>query len=185
MEYHFKYAFTEEEYLEFNIYTIWGAPWQKKYRLWYLVRQALVGFAIIAGFHWINKDWTITMSDLIVLAIFIPLIIVITLLTVHSGIRRRARALVQKEENRHMLEENELILNDEGIENADSRSTTKMRWNSIIRYANAPNAFYLYINSQLGFIVPKRLFRDEASADEFDKFITHHVPLSSSFRSMK
>jgi hypothetical protein len=92
--------------------------------------------------------------------------------------------MLQKEENKHFLYESELSLTDDGITGSDILSTTSYKWSSIVKYAVTKDFFYLYINSIQALIVPKRLFKSQTEIEQFDKYLSGKIPLSSSFRSM-
>jgi YcxB-like protein len=189
MDYHFKYSLTGDEFAEFNAYTVWSSPWQKKTRFNFVIRTVLyagisMAVTIILLDKYRHKSGNNTTVLLITLLIFLPLLSSIAYYQEPFNIKRRARKLIFKEENSHILNETELELNDDGIINNDKESRVQQKWSSIIRYAVTKEYFYLYSNSMQAQIIPKRLFNSQKEIEEFDKFLTTKIPLSSSFRSM-
>jgi hypothetical protein len=189
MDYHFKYSLTEDEFAEFNAYTVWSAPWQKKTRFNFVIRTVLyagisMAATIILLDKFRHKSGNNTTVLLITLLIFLPLLSTIAYYQEPFNIKRRARKLIVKEENSHVLNETELDINDDGIIHSDNKSMVQQKWSSIIRYTVAKEYFYLYTNSMQAQIIPKRLFSTQKEIEEFDKFLTTKIPLTSSFRSM-
>ena len=100
------------------------------------------------------------------------------------SIKKKVKVLLAKEENIHLLDENELNINESNIILIDTLTTTKYSWESIVRYAVTKEFFFLYINTIQALIIPKRLLKGEKDIENFDKYLTAKIPLSSSFRSM-
>jgi uncharacterized membrane protein len=189
MEYHFKYNITVDDFAEYNAYTAWYAPWLKKARFSYFLRTFFYSaITMTATFIVLNKIRSTRQNNYTFLAILgITLLLILTLIAYHQapyGIKNKARKLVLKDENSHILNETELTINNSGILNNDNVSSVHQKWSSVVRYAITKDYFYLYTNSIQAQIVPKRLFTSQKEIEEFENFLTGKIPLSSSFRSM-
>lgn len=122
------------------------------------------------------------------LIIAIVIMVIATLFfayTAPSGIRKKALKMIAKEENRHILNETELVIDETGILNKDKDSTVQLKWTSIVRYAATSDYYFLYTNSIQAQVIPVKLFSSPSERDAFEKFIESHIPLSSSFRSLE
>lgn len=189
MEYYFKYSLTEDDFAEANVYTSWSATWLKKARLIFVVKSIFYGaMGMGATFFIFDKIGIIKKYSTVELIIASSVILVFsTAFTYYQaplGIRSKSKKLLIKEENRHILDEGELFINDDKIISIDSRNMTDYKWESIVKYASTKEYFFLYINSIQALIVPKRIFISQVEIDGFDNFLTQKIPLASSFRSI-
>lgn len=190
MEYYFKYALTEEEYADYNLYTAWTAPWQKRTRMSYITRYlvySLAGVAVIELLSAQNSSWDVypVITKAIIITSVFGLIGITAWFQIANSIRSKAKKMIRKEENQHFLDETELTVSDDGILNVDKNTQTNYVWSSIVKYAVTKEYFYLYINSIQSLIVPKRLFKNEADIKDFDQFVSQKIPLIVSFHSIK
>jgi hypothetical protein len=189
MEYHFRYSLSIDEFAGFNAYTMWYAPWQKKVRFNFLLRSLFYTAAIfIVSFFILNK---INNSQRLIRGLSISIsvvgLIILNCISYYQapfGIMNRAKKMVVKDENSHILQETELEINQDGILTTDKDSRVHQKWNSIVRYAVTKESFYLYTNSIQAIVIPKRLFSSQKDIEEFDKFLTSKISISSSFRSL-
>lgn len=188
MEYNFKYSLSEDEYAEYNAFSGWHAPWQKKARFKYLINTAFFFFiAIIATVIVIDKfegDETNFTSLLIISSIITLIFTFFSNYQAPFRFKSKARLFIRKDENAHLINESEIEISDRGIYKTNPETKVNLNWNSIIKYAVSENLFYLYVNSQEALVIPKRLFESQIKIEEFDKFLTEKIPLSSSFRSI-
>ena len=189
MEYHFRYSLSIDEFASYNVYTVWHAPWQKKARFNFLLRSLFSTSVILFATFFLLDNTNYVQGSISSLSIgicIIGLIILNCISYYHApfGIMNKAKKLVLKDENAHILQEVELEINQDGVFSTDKESSVHQKWNSIVRYAVTNDFFYLYTNSIQAQIIPKRLFNSQKDIEEFDKFLTSKVPLSSSFRSL-
>jgi len=187
--YHFKYKLTADDFAEFNVYTVWHAPWQKKNKIKFLLNSGFyvtismfAGIIITDKFLPTNKGNYFT-SIALALALLVIVIILIYLQEPYR-IKNKAKKLVLADENNHILNQAELEITENGICNKDKDSLIYQKWESVIRFAITKDFFYLYTNSIQALIIPKRLFNSQKEIGEFDKFISERVSLASSFRSI-
>jgi hypothetical protein len=189
MEYHFRYQLTADEFAEFNVFTVWQAPWQKKVRRKYFLNTFFyaIVFIVCADFIMEKINPGRSRNYLLSVATGISIAFLMTLLAIgYEGyrIRNKAKKLVLDEENIHILNETELEITDNGVTADDKTSKVHQSWSSITRYVVTNDFFYLYTNAIQAQIIPKRLFSGQPAIDEFDQYLSQKVPLSSSFRSM-
>lgn len=189
MEYSFNYKLIQNEFADFSAYTSWYAGWQKKFRLIYLLKTFIYsGISMIVTFFILtnlrplkNKNYS---------SLFVTLTVINIILTcIHYynapiRIKKKAKKLVEKEENYHFLYDTETTFTNTGILSIDKLSTTTYSWDSIVKFVVTKEYFYLYISSIQGLIIPKRLFASQKEIEGFEKFITEKIPISSSFRSL-
>jgi hypothetical protein len=188
MNYHFRYHLTEDDFGEFQAYTCWQAPWQKSFRIKHLLRLFIASsIAMVVTLLLFNQlypskgDKTLTYA---ICALLVPVITLTSYNGTPSRFKKRARKLLEKPENSSLLSEKELEISENGFIHSNSETRMDQKWSSIIKYAATKDYFYLYINSMQGHVIPKRLFASGKEIEEFDKFLTEKIPLSSTFRAM-
>ena len=192
MEFQLRFELTNEEYGDFNVYTVWSAPEQKKLRKKTFLSTLFLtlGFAILGVF--ISQQLSTaskqrSLVDPVIIVIVVVVAATVTLITynrVASKTKSKAIQLVEKEDNNHILSDAEMEFREDGFTHTDSKSKSIQTWQSIIKYIDVNNSFYLYINSVQAFIIPKRVFASTGDIERFHKFLEEKIPLSSSFRSM-
>ena len=175
-----KSRLTEEEYFDFNYYTAWATPAKKSYRIWYALRTVF-WYAVIAGIYL----FAVLKGDLFPgLAIFGVTTLAYFLLVptlVKRGVRQSVRTTLEQPENRHILEESEIVLMDTGIIDKDTASESKYTWEAIVRKAETPSSYYLYTNSHHAIVIPKRVLISPQEKQELQRLLDQHLPLSSEF----
>lgn len=190
MSYHFKYSLTEDDFAEFNAYTTWYAPWQKKSRFNYMLRFALYSILSYSATIIILRQLDVSAKSNFSFLISLSVVILIlfgffSFYQAPFSIKNKARKFINKEENKHILNETDLEITDDGIISSDKESQVQLKWGSITKYVVTKEYFYLYTNSVQAQVIPKKLFSSQQEINEFDKFLTEKIPLSSSFRSMR
>lgn len=189
MEYSFTFSLTEEDYAEFAAYGGWYAPWMKKVKRKFILRSfiyAAIGIATtMIVLEKITPGRRKNPPEII-----IPYVVILLLATLVSyyqapyGIKKRARKTIEETDNKHFLNERELIINEDGLTSISKDTTGQCKWSTILRYAETKEYFYLFPSSIQAYMIPKRLFRSQQEITDFDKFLTQKIPLSSSFRSL-
>lgn len=190
MSYQFRINLTEEDFIEFNKYACWKASWKKRDRLLYALRiffvVTVVFTATIVLLQQIQPLKIKSQSTLTIMGcIFIPLLCLYSYKQAPQELAKRSRNFIRKEENRHILDENIVTLDEAGIHCIDSRNDIMTRWAGIVRIAETRQYFYLFINELQGHIIPKSQLRDAKEIEAFNAFLALHVPLSVSFRSLE
>lgn len=188
MEYHFRYSLTADDFAEYNAYTSWHAPWQKKAKLKYLTNTGFYFFiSMVATVIIIDKIKSDKTNFKVLLIVGIVIALIFTYFSYYQvpyRVKNKARKFLVKEENSHILNETDIEISEDGIINTNKESRVHQKWSSITRYAITREYFFLYTNSIQAQIIPKRLFTSQKEIDEFDKFLTEKISLSSSFRSI-
>lgn len=189
MEFHYKYTLTPDEFANFQAYTGWHAPWSKSLRTKFIIKTSFYAVLMMSATLIVlrkikghDKDIFLRLPILILIGAII--FVFFSYLTAPSRIRADAKKILGKEENNHLLNERSIILSDNGIETTGATFHSTLKWESITRYANTKDYFYLYLNSMQGYVIPKRIISPKSEIEQLDKFLTEKIPLESSFRSL-
>ncbi|MBL7696669.1 MAG: YcxB family protein [Chitinophagaceae bacterium] len=173
----FRFRLTEEEFLQFNYYTAWGAPERKKYRIYYFLRVMLL-YGAVAMLYIVATRQHYIWIDISVFVITGTLYLIMIPSFVKSSIRRKVKDILSKKENQHVLGEAEVILSNSGIVDKDTYSESRYNWDAIMRQVETDDSFYLYTNSYHAIVIPKRI----ATADqqnELRRMLSEHLPLDA------
>ncbi len=187
MEFKFQFALTAAEFADFNLYSVWSAREKRKLRIRTFLNTLFLtfGFSILGIFisgYLSDGNKTISFNNAMFWVIAIATAVVITTifhLTIGSRTRSKARKLVQKEENNHILLESEVLVNEKGITHSDSKSQSIYSWASIVKYVDVYECYYLYISSVQAIIIPKRVLTSHNERDAFKKMLEQKVSIAA------
>ena len=83
--------------------------------------------------------------------------------------------MVNEGENKDMLGNHSLTLDDDGIKDASENMESKISWNGVEKYIETNNHFFIYISSVAAYIVPKRVFVSQEQKNEFSIIINENI----------
>ena len=175
-----KYHLTEAEYFEYNYYTAWSAPDKKWYRIRYYLRVFLLYGAVAAIYIFTNHSHQLVV-DLVIFGIIATVYFLLVPYLIRRSIHKRVRDILAQPENKHVLEEAEVVLMDTGILDRDKESESKYTWEAIVKKAETTDSFYLYTNSYHAIVIPKRVIHNPQDKQELQRLFNQHLPLSSEF----
>lgn len=171
----FKFRLTEDEFLQFNYYTAWGAPERKRYRVFYFLKVMLL-YGIVAMLYIFATRQHYIWIDISVFVITGTLYLIMIPSFVKSSIRRKVKDILSKKENQHVLDEAEIELTSSGLLDKDTNSESRYNWDAIVRLAETPDSFYLYTNSYHAIVIPKRVMNADEEK-ELRNLLSEHLPL--------
>lgn len=179
---HIKYHLSEEEYFNYNYYTAWAAPDRRQYRILYYTKVLLL-YAAVAGLYIIANPDHQWKTDLMVFGAIALIYTILVPFLIRRSVRKRVKDILKRPENKHVLEECEVILMDTGIVDKDKASESKYQWEAIVKKAETPTGYYLYTNSYHAIVIPKRALAGPGEEKELERLMNTYLPLSSEFPS--
>jgi len=178
---HLQYHLTEEEFFEYNYYTAWAAPDRKKYRVGYYLKVLLLYGAVAGLYIYANQNHQ-RLTDIIVFASIAFVYVLLIPILVKRSVKRRAKQIIAQPENKHILEECEVVLTDTGIVDKDKESESKYSWDAIVKTGETPKSYFLYTNSYHAIVIPKRTLKNAADKRELHRMMNEHLPLNAEFQ---
>jgi len=176
----FKFRLSELEYFDYNYFTAWSRPEKKGFRTRYYLRIFL-SYCLIAGlFIFINHSEQVVV-DIVVFSIIALIYFLSVPALIRHSVRRRVKEILEKPENKHVLEESEIMISDTGIVEKDEASETRYEWSAIVRKAETTDCYLLYTNSFHAVVIPKRVVSNPREKQQFQELLNRHLPLSSEF----
>ncbi len=153
---------TRQDYLNFNLY---------HFRKKNLVRTALIGvIGLIILQYSINKEKeTVNISAVVIssiLYIFIFAVIMYFSLTRSKSIPK---------DNGSFLGKKVYEFSDDYISFSDKDSDGRFQWNAIKSLEEDSKAFYLYVDTIMALLIPKRYFVDRLEEQAFRSYVQSKV----------
>jgi FtsH-binding integral membrane protein len=68
-----------------------------------------------------------------------------------------------------------LEFTEDGITHTDANSNGFSKWSAIKYLQQGSKAFYLYMDTNLAILIPKRCFKDMTEMDDFETFVTERL----------
>lgn len=189
MEYEFRYKLTQEEYENFYVYTGWEAPWLKPQRVRRYVVTFLYGllysWSIIIGIRSIEGKQPVTgVSNIIGTLAGAIIAVLLTNYSALNSLKKSMSRLLQEDDNKSMLEERVLMLQEESLIITYPDGMAKLKWSGIKQFVATKDVFYLITSSLTGYIIPKRILASQAEIDELERFLLQKISVSASFKSL-
>lgn len=181
---HLKFNLSEEEYFEYNYYTAWAAPDRKKYRISYYLRVLLLYGAVATLYVFSNPEHQ-RVTDISVFGIIALLYLALIPFLIKRSVKRRAKHMLEQAENKHILDECEVILQDTGIVDKDKATESRYSWDAIVKKGETLNCHYLYTNSYHAIVIPKRTLKEAGDRKELQRLLDTHLPLSTELLNVK
>jgi hypothetical protein len=176
---------TKEDFYQFSYYTSWKASWNSRKRVIYYCRNMLsAGVGSLLGIYLIERK--ISLTAILVASVFVLLLGFIAL---PAWVRRFYRKYVEKfsanPTNSNFFSKTELIIDEKGIQARDDVSTTMHLWRAFSKKVEMEDYFYLYLNSQSGLVIPKRIFQTQTEKENFNKILLAHFPLEAELNDLE
>jgi YcxB-like protein len=174
-----QFTLSKEDLFQFSYFTGWTAQWNKKKRLTYYVKFILtyVIFLSVALIFW--KKNLANYNAIIFFAVILFISLLILPAWIRSSFRRTTESFYSDPKNSTFFLKSELTIDENGINNKDGVSSTNYSWSAIVKKAETPRYFYLYVNSVMAMVIPKTSFTSMAEQKEFEKLLLIHLPLQA------
>jgi YcxB-like protein len=174
-----KYNVTKQDYADFFVYNFWDNPVKRKKRIQQLVKQTGIWLFIVAAFGYMFwKKGSSNSYIFIAIAIFSSFSIISAFFGKNALINQ-AENIAENPANEIFFAEQELIINDAGIQIKHTFGEEKYHWNAIVKKAETNEHYFLYKNALQAFIIPKRLIKTSAEKQILDKLLTKHLLLNA------
>jgi len=175
---HLEYQVTPEEFKDCNYYTSWSSPEKRNARIkYYIINLALYLFSVTV-IVLIGKK-PLRLSGIIIFALFAILTFIYLKWRVRRQIDRYVDQVIKESGEDRIFSRVELDITERGIHERSKDSETSYQWSAILKRVEANNCCYLYLNSRLVIVIPKRVFNSTQQKEEFDKMMLQYLPLSA------
>ena len=174
------YTISEQEYKDFYYFVGWLSPDRKSYRIKY---------------YFTSYAWYFGLLSLIFIFTEIPLdpkllmallsITVLWHLYSNWKLRRHFYKYGQKVYNDSDKEKSEMTIGESGITAKSKDTDAQYKWSAFTKKYETDAAYYLYMSSNIGLIIPKRVFNSNAEKESFEKMLSQYLPLQADLPGME
>ncbi|MET0461649.1 MAG: YcxB family protein [Chitinophagaceae bacterium] len=161
----FEYQLTRKHLADFNAYYYW------KNKILSAIFSAIVTGAFFFIFLSSHRNFTVE-RGLLCSGIFIA----IYLFSIHLGLKKTGKYY---RENGPTLARKEIELTDKYFMSSDSYGESKTAWASFTHLETGKHSIYLFIESMTAIIIPKTIFADERSCQQFIDYINERLATTS------
>ena len=153
---------TRQDYLDYNIYYF------LKNRLTPTIVNFLLSLLVLQLFIHDKK----TVSDMNQVIITSALYLIIYFLSVYYSLYRSKKI---PHENGVILGLKAYDFTDEGVAYVDKNNRGQYNWSVVKSINESKKAFYLYIDTEVAIVIPKRYFSDELNKHEFVELVKKNI----------
>ncbi len=89
--------------------------------------------------------------------------------------RRRIKMMLRDDKNGDLFLEKTVKFNSEGISLETSNTSVKYNWESIVKFMESDNAYYIYVSSIQAIILPKHCISNESNNDELRTYLNSNI----------
>jgi hypothetical protein len=166
------YSITEQEYKDFYYFMGWLSPDRKKYRVKYFVRTFATFLALVILLFYI-RDTRFNVAGLIIILLVMGGLYLYSVFRVKSHYHNFGKKVFQESGSTPI----EVTISETGIFAKGHDGETHYKWSAFAKKFEANNCYYLLMSSQLGIIVPKRVFTLKDDREAFEKMLSENLPL--------
>jgi len=173
------YTISEQEYKDFYYFLGWLSPERKSYRIKY---------------YFTSYAWYFGLMSLIFIFTDIPLdpklliaLLAITILWYFYSnwkLKRHFYKYGQNVYNDSDKENSEMTIGESGITAKSKDADANYKWSAFTKKYETSAAYYLYMSSNIGLLIPKRVFRSAAEKEAFEKMLAQYLPLQANLASL-
>ena len=156
---------TRQDFLDFNIHHY------KKNQMTSTIVTGTIGLLVVLFL--LHRDKTSLDFGVIGITIFVY---VISYFLILKYLLKRSKNIPQ--EHGALLGVKEFNFGDERIEYADKNSSGQYLWSAITKISESKNALYLFLDSNMAIVIPKRSFRDKGHEEDFKSHVGKRIKLA-------
>ena len=169
------YTISEQEFKDFYYFVGWLAPDKKSYRIKYHL-SSILSYVIIFVFIYYLKGF-LYFNFITALIFLIPVIG----LYYYTNYRMKThfQNYGKKVYNDSDKDNSEMIIGESGISVKNKDAEAHYKWSAFVKKYETDAAYYLYMSTNIGLIIPKRVFNSTAQKESFEKILSQYLPLQA------
>lgn len=91
------------------------------------------------------------------------------------NVAKQVEKMIDEGKNVSLIGNNDIIIDEEGIERINDKSQTKNDWASVESIEQSDDHIFIYVSAISAHIVPKRAFEDKAGESQFVKQVEEYI----------
>ena len=176
---HIQYTLTEKEFLDYNFYSGWQLPGQKKSRLIYYIVSPVL-YLVIIGFLLYDFDKGGFDNFAVIVGLLgLAGLIVFTRFRMRARFDKQALETIKSSPIDSILAETQLTISETGISGKTKVTEVKYLWDAFHEKVIANDCYYLYISARHAVVIPFRAFKTRSEKESFEKMLAQYLPLQA------
>jgi hypothetical protein len=174
-----KYSVTKEDYIAFFVHNFWEREEKRKRRRQQFVKQILIWLFVCAVFGYMF--WRRgTFNNLFFIAILVfSAFSIISGLFGKTALISQATAVAENPANEILFTEQEIKINDAGIQIKHTFGQEEFYWKAIVKKEETKNHYFLYINALQAIILRKGLIKTATEKQTLERLFTKYLLLNA------
>ena len=169
------YTITEQEYKDFYYFVGWLNPDKKAYRIKYQLASILSYLIVFALIFYFKGFVNFNIISAIIFSIPLIGLYFYTNYRMKSHFHNYGRKVYNDSDK----ENSEMIIAESGVSAKSKDAEAHYKWSAFIKKYETDSAYYLYMATNIGLIIPKRVFRSVAEKESFEKMLAEYLPLQA------
>jgi len=168
------YTISEQEYKDFYYFMGWRSPARRSYRIRFFVKT-FAAYLVFLLLLFYMKNFAIDLPAIIIT------LVVMTGLYFYSAFRvkRHYHNFGKKVFDESGNSPVEVSIGETGIFAKGQDGEANYKWSAFVKKFEENNCYYLLMSSQLGIIIPQRVFRLQKEQEAFEKMLSEYLPLQA------
>ncbi|HEX6849178.1 MAG TPA: YcxB family protein [Chitinophagaceae bacterium] len=167
------YTISEQEYKEFYYFIGWLAPGKRSFRIKYRLSSILT-YLILFAFVFYMKGFMYI--DLITIIIFLAPVVGLYYYT-NYRMKTHFHRLGKKVYHDSDKDNSEMIIGESGITAKNKDAEAHYKWSAFTKKYETDTAYYLLMATNIGLIIPKRVFHSATQKESFEGLLSQYLPL--------
>jgi hypothetical protein len=173
-----EYQITEQEFKDFSYYTGWASPAKRQTRIRYYAIN-IIAYLALTFVLFYTSERTIRSSTVVIIVVILALLILYLRYQVRRRFERHVEKIIRESGEERILSPIRLDISETGISGRTNTGEANYKWAAIFKRTEANHCYYLYVDSQRGIVIPKRIFGSSKQKEEFDKLLMAYLPLQA------
>jgi hypothetical protein len=130
--------------------------------------------------YFLTKPFSLDITSIVIIVI----IAIVLFYYNNFRIKRHFYKIGQKVYNDSDKENSEMIIGESGIIAKSKDSVAHYKWSAFTKKYETESAYYLIMSSNIGLVIPKRVFNSTNQKESFEKMLAQYLPLQAELSAM-
>jgi hypothetical protein len=168
--YEFKMKMTEKDISDYNIFHAENSKSMRK--TMFFLKFMFPILAILLGFVLFDYSgpifWILVLIGSVIDCIYSPKLM-------RWSTRRKVKLMLRDDKNGDLFLEKTVSFNTEGISLETINTSVNYNWESIVKFMESDNSYYIYVSSIQAIILPKRCIGSESDINDLRTYLNSNI----------
>ena len=167
------YTISEQEYRDFYYFIGWLAPGKRSFRMKYRLSSILTYLILFAFVFYIKGFMYIDFATIIIFVLPVIGLYYYTNYRMKAHFKRLGKRVYDDSDK----DNSEMTIGEQGITAKNKDAEAHYKWSAFVKKYETETAYYLLMSTNIGLIIPKRVFNSAAQRESFEKLLSQYLPL--------